>query len=110
MKEGYGYEWDAMLLGGPADGCLDRTIVINGETPPKILKRIVDGGEMKRETLGEKIIEYMTNKSIDEDQRVAVYKLREALGCNEKCWYDYLETVPMSAFRDKYETTETPDT
>ena len=27
--EGYGYEWDAMLKGGPADGCLDIAIELS---------------------------------------------------------------------------------
>lgn len=102
-QEGYGYEWDAMLIGGPADGCLDRAIEINGDTPPEILKRIVDGNEMKRETLGEKLIEYLTDDQLDGNQRVAVYRLREIIDNDEKCLYDYVETIEMSQFRLKYE-------
>lgn len=100
--EGYGYEWDALLIGGPADGCLDRVIEINSEKPPDILKRVVDGNEMRRETLGEKLIEYLTNSQIDDNQRVAVYRLREIVE-DEKCLYDYLETIDMKLFRTKYE-------
>jgi hypothetical protein len=101
--EGYGYEWDAMLIGGPADGCLDRVIEINGDNPPAILKRILDGNEIKRETLGEKLIEYLTTDQVEGNQRVAVYRLREITDNNEKCLYNYIETIEMSRFRIKYE-------
>lgn len=102
MKEGYGYEWDALLIGGPADGCLDRVIEINGKNPPDLLLRVVDGQEMNRETLGEKLIEYLTKDQLDGNQKVAVYKLREVSN-EDKCSYDYLETIKMSKFRLKYE-------
>jgi hypothetical protein len=101
-EEGYGYEWDALLIGGPADGCLDRAIEINGNTPPKTLLRIADGQEMNRESLGEKLIEYLTKSQIDGNQRVAVYRLREISPDDERCLYDYLETIKMSDFRLKY--------
>jgi hypothetical protein len=99
-REGYGYEWDAVLHGGPADGCVDRVIEMEGETPPEILKKIVDGEEMRRESLSEKIIEYLTESELDGDQRVAVYLLRG--DCEDKCMYDYLETVTMDQFRERY--------
>ena len=102
-EEGYGYEWDAMLVGGPADGCLDRTIAINGETPPQTLIRIVDGHSMKRESLGEKLIERLTRAEMDASQRVAVYALRE-VDEEERCVYDYVETTTMQIYREKYET------
>lgn len=102
-NEGYGYEWDALLIGGPADGCLDRVIEINGNTPPNLLTRIVDGQEMQRESLGEKLIEYLTKDQVDGNQKVAVYKLRTVIENDEKCLYDYLETIKMSDFRLKYE-------
>lgn len=102
-QEGYGYEWDAKLFGGPADGCVDRVIEINGENPPDILKRIVDGKEMIRESLGEKLIEYLTSDQIDSNQKVAVYKLRNMTEDEDTCLYDYVETIKMSAFREKYE-------
>lgn len=101
--EGYGYEWDALLIGGPADGCLDRVIEINGNEPPDMVWRIVDGQEMNRESLGEKLIEYLTRDQMDGNQKVAVYKLREVSQTNEQCLYDYLETIKMSEFRHKYE-------
>ena len=100
MNEGHGYEWDAVLKGGPADGCVDRVIEMEGESPPKILKRIVDGEEMSRESLGEKIIEYLTEGELDGEQRVAVYELKGET--EDRCMYDYLETVTMSKFREKY--------
>jgi hypothetical protein len=102
-EEGYGYEWDALLIGGPADGCLDRVIEINGEEPPVILKRIVDGNEIARESLGEKLIEYLTSDQIDGNQRVAVYRLREVREDGDTCLYDYLETIKMHLFREKYQ-------
>jgi len=102
MKEGYGYEWDALLIGGPADGCLDRVIEINGKNPPNLFLRIVDGQEMNRETLGEKLIEYLTKDQLDGNQKVAVYKLSE-ISEEDKCSYNYLETIKMSDFRSKYE-------
>lgn len=99
--EGYGYEWDALLIGGPADGCLDRVIEINGDSPPKILIRIIDGQEIQRESLSEKLIEYLTKDKIDGSQKVAIYKLRKILN-DDKCLYDYLETIKMNEFRSKY--------
>lgn len=99
--EGYGYEWEATLVGGPADGCLDRTIAINGETPPDTLIKIVDGHSMKRETLGEKLIESLTIADMDGSQRVAVYSLRE-VDEEERCIYDYTETTTMRNYREKY--------
>ena len=59
-KDGYGYEWDAMLTGGPADGCLDRAISINSNEPPKYLRRLVNGEELHRESLSEKLIDMET--------------------------------------------------
>lgn len=102
-NEGYGYEWDALLIGGPADGCLDRVIEINGNTPPALLTRIIDGQEMQRESLGEKLIEYLTKDQVDGNQKVAVYKLRNITEDEERCLYDYIETIKMSHFRLKYE-------
>lgn len=100
--EGYGYEWDAMLIGGPADGCLDRAITINGEHPPSTLIRIMDGQGMRRETLGEKLIEKFTRDDIEGSQRVAVYSIR-GMDEQERCVYDYLEIVTMDEYRSKYD-------
>lgn len=100
-KEGYGYEWDAMLVGGPADGCLDRAITINGSEPPKTLIRMVDGNPMRRESLGEKLIEHLTMDQVDGSQRVAVYEFRE-IGEGEQCRYDYAGTITMEEYRSKY--------
>jgi hypothetical protein len=100
-KEGYGYEWDAMLLGGPADGCLDRAITINGNNPPQNLIRIVDGRSMNRESLGEKLIERLTRGQVEGFQRVAVYGLK-SVGEDHKCSYDYLGTMSMDEYRSKY--------
>jgi hypothetical protein len=101
--EGYGYEWDALLNGGPADGCLDIVIEINGNRPPEILRRIIDGQEIQRESLGEKLIEYLTKDQLDGNQKVAVYRLRNITENEERCLYDYVETIKMSDFRLKYE-------
>lgn len=102
QEEGYGYEWDAMLVGGPADGCLDRAIAINGDTPPQTLIRIVDGQSMKRESLGEKLIERLTRSEMDGNQRVAVYALKE-VDEDDRCVYNYVETTTMQNYRDNYE-------
>lgn len=102
--EGYGYEWDAMLVGGPADGCLDRVISINKNSPPRCVFRLVDGSEMNRETLGEKLILHLSREAIDGNQKVAVYKLREHYG-EETCMYQYVESTSMDRFRKKYEAT-----
>lgn len=99
--EGYGYEWDATLIGGPADGCLDRAITINGNEPPATVIRIVDGNSMQRETLGEKIIEHLTRDQVDGSQRVAVYVFRE-IGEDERCSYDYAGTITMDEYRAAY--------
>ena len=100
-KEGYGYEWEAELVGGPADGCLDIVIQLNQENPPKYIKRILDGEEIARESLGEKLIEYLMNKSIKDDQKVAVYMLKKEI--NERCLYNYLETTTFKNYKLKYE-------
>lgn len=100
-RDGYGYEWDAMLVGGPADGCLDRVISINKNNPPKHTFRLVDGNEMNRETLGEKLMIHLTRNSMDPRQRIAVYALKEHFG-EETCLYQYLESMSMDAFRKRY--------
>lgn len=105
--EGYGYEWDAILKGGPADGCVDIVIQINKKTPPKFIKRIIDGQDIERESLGEKLIEYLSHNNLDDNQRVAVYKLIN-FDENEKdekdnCCYEYVESTTMKKFRDNYE-------
>lgn len=106
--EGFGYDWDAKLVGGPADGCLDRVIQINGKYPPSVIFRIIDGEDIERESLGEKLIEHFTRNHLDENQLVAVYKLttepeniRDEL---EECCYEYIETVKFKQYRFKYET------
>jgi hypothetical protein len=103
-SEGYGYEWDAKLYGGPADGCVDIVIQINGKEPPKYIKRILDGQEIERESIGEKLIEYLTQNNLDENQRVAVYKLKEFLEDEDSCTYDYVETLIFKEYRIKYES------
>jgi hypothetical protein len=102
--EGYGYEWDAKLNGGPADGCFDIVIQLNKKNPPKFIKRIVDGEEIERESLGEKLIEYLAKNNLDENQKIAVYQL-DRVEENEKetCFYDYVETTTMKKFRENYE-------
>lgn len=106
-RDGCGYEWDAMLAGGPADGCLDRVIALNSNSPPRHMFRLVDGNEMNRETLGEKLILHMTRKSIDGNQRVAVYALKNHFG-EETCLYQYLESTTMDQYRKKYDR-QSPD-
>lgn len=104
--EGYGYEWDAKLEGGPGDGCLDRVIQINGTKPPKIIIRIIDGEEIERESLGEKLIEYLTRNNLDENQTVAVYKLKtepeDVKNELEECCYEYIETTKFGKYKIKY--------
>jgi hypothetical protein len=103
--EGFGYEWDASLIGGPADGCVDRVVQINGEKfPPKIFKKILDGEEPKRETIGEKLIEYWTSGSLDEQQKIAVYELegKPEDVSDDICKYKYVETLSFKEFKKKY--------
>lgn len=104
--EGYGYEWDAKLSGGPADGCIDRVIQINDKKPPEFIIRILDGEDLERESLGEKLIEYLTKGNLDENQKVAVYKLDfEPVNTNnERCLYEYVETTIIKQYRIKYES------
>jgi hypothetical protein len=101
--EGYGYEWEAELKGGPADGCLDRVIKINDKEPPEFIIRLLDGEEIKRESLGEKLIEHLARNHLDENQKVAVYKLLEEPDKEEKCFYEYVETTIIKQYRIKYE-------
>jgi hypothetical protein len=100
--EGYGYEWDAMLIGGPADGCLDRVITINNDKPPETITKIMDGQIMRRESLGEKLIEKLTRDEIDGSQKVAVYLLRK-VDDSDRCEYDFLEIITMEEYRINYE-------
>lgn len=102
-SEGYGYDWDAKLFGGPADGCLDRVICLNNKFPPKYTIRIIDGQEIKRETLGEKLIEFLTRNITDEEQTVAVYKLDEEKDNEEICNYTYIETIKFGQYKLKYQ-------
>ena len=104
-QEGYGYEWDAMLVGGPADGCLDRAITINGNDPPSTLLRIVDGTSMKRESLGEKLIECLTRGQLEGSQRVAVYSFL-SLSDDEKCTYQYVGIMTMDDYRLRHPESE----
>jgi hypothetical protein len=101
-RDGYGYEWDAMLVGGPADGCLDRVISIEQQAPPRHMFKLMDGNEMNRETLGEKLIMHLMKGSMDGTQRVAVYMLRDHFG-EESCLYQYVECTSMDKFREKYD-------
>jgi len=102
QDEKYGYEWDAMLNGGPADGCLDRVINIEGDKPPKVIIRLIDGKIIKRESLGEKLIEKLTQYQMDALQKVSVYGLKR-IDANERCFYNYIETMKMQEYRNKYE-------
>jgi len=98
--QGFGYEWDAILNGGPADGCIDRVIQIKGENPPKFIMRILDGEEIKRESIGEKLIELFAASSIDRDQKVAAYELKSTK--DGSCVYEYIETVIYKEYSKKY--------
>lgn len=103
--QGYGYEWDAKLQGGPADGCLDRVIQINDKNPPEYMIRILDGEVLERETLGEKLIEFLTKSNLDENQKVAVYKLDfSSVNNSENYLYEYIETTIIKKYRIKYES------
>lgn len=97
---GYGYEWDAELIEGPGDGCVDRVIQLNNDVPPSIIMRIVDGQEIKRESLGEKLVEYFVKNNLDENQKVAVYELIHSE--NDFCKYKYLETISFDIYKKKY--------
>lgn len=100
---GYGYEWDAELFGGPGDGCFDRVIELKGNIPPKFLIKILDGEEIRRESLSEKLLEYWSKPHIDGNQKIAIYKLRGISENKEVCSYDYIETATMKEFREHYE-------
>lgn len=101
--EGYGYEWDAELIGGPADGCVDRVIKVNDKVPPQFVMRFLDGEEIKRESLGEKLIEYLARNHLDENQKIAVYKLTiQPKDTDDKCCYEYVETTIIKEYRIKY--------
>lgn len=102
-SEGYGYEWDAQLNGGPADGCLDIVIQLSKKNPPKFIKRIIDGQEIERESLGEKLIEFFSKNNLDENQKVAVYELNDIKEDKENCLYNYVETTTMKNYLEKYE-------
>jgi len=98
--QGYGYEWNAFLNGGPADGCVDRVIQIKGEDPPKFIMRILDGEEIKRESIGEKLIELFAANSIDKNQKVAAYELKNVK--DGDCFYEYIETIIYKEYSKKY--------
>jgi len=93
-----GYFWEVLLTGGPGDGCND--IAVNfDEKPPKLIRKLIDGEPIYRESLSEKIIDYFAN-DIDINQKMAIYILRDFSG--KKCSYEYLETIKMKEFKIKY--------
>jgi hypothetical protein len=104
--DGYGYEWDANLIGGPADGCVDRVIQVKPQctNPPVYFKKMLDVYP-KRESLGEKLIEAWADSHLNPEIKVAVYKLQNDVDPEDDiCDYHYLETMTVQQFRDKYET------
>lgn len=94
----FGYFWEVSLIGGPGDGCDD--IAVNfDEKPPKLIRKLIDGNSIHRETLSEKIIDYFAC-DIDINQNMAIYILRDF--SDNKCSYEYLETIKMKEFKIKY--------
>ena len=98
---GYGYKWEVILLGGPGDGCKDIVINLKEDKPPKIIRKIIDGEIIRRESLGEKIIDYLA-KDIDENQKIAIYALENKFN-GKKYKYQYLETIRIDEFKLKYD-------
>ena len=100
--EGYGYEWDAELIGGPCDGLLDRTVQLHGKEPPLYLGKIL-GLPMKKSKIGEKIMEDWQLVALKGNKKVAVYELVDPPDSEEdKCRYEYVETVVVGDYKIKY--------
>lgn len=102
---GAGFEWDANLLGGPADGCLDRVVQLEGNSPPLFFKKLLDK-EPERQRLGEKLIEIWSTPHLPDEMKVAVYKLRDEEVDEDaaECTYDYLETTTLGQYKERYES------
>jgi hypothetical protein len=100
-SEGYGYEWDAELIGGPCDGLVDRAIQLHGQEPPSYLGKIM-GLPMKRSKIGEKVMEDWQLAVLKGDKKVAVYELVEYDDDEDKCKYEYVETVIASDYQNNY--------
>lgn len=98
--EGYGYEWDAELIGGPCDGLVDRAVQLQGKAPPEFLVKIL-GRPMKQSKIGEKVIEDWQVAGMN-GKRVAVYQLEELDEEADKCQYSHVETMPVEDYRIKY--------
>lgn len=98
--EGYGYDWDAELSGGPCDGLVDRAVQLNGKNPPQHLVKIL-GKPMKQSKIGEKVIEDWRATNAD-GEKVAIYELTEHDEDENRCQYKYVETLLAKEYRDKY--------
>jgi hypothetical protein len=105
--EGYGYEWDAELIGGPCDGLLDRAVQLSGQEPPSYLGKILSL-PMKRSKIGEKVMEDWQLAVLKGKEKVAVYELVEHDDDEDKCKYVYVETVEACDYQIKYLCDERP--
>ena len=99
--EGYGYEWDAELVGGPCDGLLDRVVQLDGEkTPPKNLIKVL-GKPMKKSKIGEKVLEDWSLPGL-KNKKVAIYEIIKFDDDADYCQYGYVETLFAKAYQEKY--------
>lgn len=101
--DGYGYEWDASLIGGPADGCIDRVIQTDGDIhPPEQFIKILDGG-IEREPIGKKLLQSWGEKHLPDSTKVALYRIRgnreDVDEDQDLCVYDYVESTTMGKIR-----------
>jgi len=104
--DGYGYEWDAELVGGPCDGLIDHVIQLEGNLPPSVIYKPLNKDYLKKLKLGEKIFEIWSKESLSDDLKLAIYKIRGKVddydGSEEDLKYDYLETLTAKEFKNKY--------
>ena len=104
--QGFGYDWDAELIGGPCDGLTDLVISLTEPHPPRLIRKKI-GEDYDKPKLGEKMIEQWSNKPLPEDTKLAVYKLRGNLEDyddeDDVCTYDFVETLSAREYSNKYE-------
>ena len=102
--EGDGNNWDAELVGGPADGCLDIIVEENNDKPPKYIPKIIppDGEIISDRKLGKALLNKWKFPNLDPDTKIAVYKFKEFKISKDYCLYEYVETTIMDKYKKNY--------
>lgn len=104
---GYGYEWDAELVAGPFDGMVDTVIQLEGNQPPEIIPKPMNKDGLKKLKLGEKVLEIWAKEHMQDDTKLAIYRLRgepsDYSGDEDDLLYDFEEITTAAVFKQKYQ-------